>query len=83
MKNYMYLLTLLVIASCTQNKTAQDEAMQKVQSDDARIANYMKSVRLASFYIADPTHPSTKEDGLTVEGTTALAKKALCTPGAN
>lgn len=76
MKNYVYVLSLLIVAACTQDKIVDNEVTQKVQKDDARIANYMKSVRLASFYIADPTDPSTKEDDLTPASLTAFTKKS-------
>ena len=76
MKNYVYVLSLLIVAACTQDKIVDDEVTQKIQQDDARIDNYMKSVRLASFYIADPADPSTNEDALTTASLAAFTKKS-------
>lgn len=76
MKYYLYLIPLLGFVACSEEKTTQQEAIQTVQGDEARIARLAQSVKLNAFYVADPNDPSTNEDKLTKDGVVKFREKS-------
>ncbi|OIN55603.1 hypothetical protein [Arsenicibacter rosenii] len=61
MKGVKFIFLIFIVGACTHDKTEQSQVMERVESENARIAKANESTRIGDFYIPDPSDPSTKE----------------------
>ncbi|MEZ0541808.1 hypothetical protein [Fibrella arboris] len=77
MKQFIIMaLPLVVMAACTQEMESSEQMTQQAQKEQAMIEKGVQSLRIASFYIADPQDATTNEEGVPAESMAIFARKS-------